>query len=365
MNAALTVFVRQFYLANSSFFLFIIVLAGGFMRSIDHIFLAEFFISTPLVTMIPISIWVLYTIKVINFNIQILKENENQFLFYVPFLSMSTRWSIACNIAFLQLLPVFFYALFLCAVAWKHHMALSIIMVLLSLALLLVLIAVTILRSLHSPHHEKRLSWISQMVNTRFTKSYILFYIEWVARREFVMMISSKTLSLLILFGITALYKTDTYDSRLLMIGVLFASYANITIIQTHHHFENFQLPWMRGLPIPLLKRMLLTTITILLLILPEFAMLLKNFPTAALPWRNYTYSMGFMTSILLLFYSMLFIRHRNQKDVMPMVFVFAIACFLLVLSRIHITALIAVNVSLAVFLWIKNYYSFEYIVEE
>jgi type III secretory pathway component EscV len=74
---------------------------------------------------------------------------------------------------------------------------------------------------------------------------------------------------------------------------------------------------------------------------------------------------MGFMTSILLLFYSMAFRKHRNQKDVMPMVFVFAIVCFLLVLSGIHVTALIAVNVSLAVVLWMKNYYSFEYTVEE
>ena len=178
------------------------------------------------------------------------------------------------------------------------------------------------------------------------------------------MTISSKALSLLILFGITALYATESYDSRLLMIGVLFASYANIVIVQTQHHFENFQLSWMRGLPIPLLKRILLTTVTILLIILPEFAMLLKSFPTD-LPWANYIYSMGFMTSILLLFYAMLFRKQRSRKDAMPMVFVFAIACFLIVLSGIHVVVLIAVNVTVALALWMKYYYSFEYILEE
>jgi hypothetical protein len=365
MSAPTAVFVRQFYLANSSFFLFIIVLAGGFMRSIDHIILAEFFISTPLVTMIPVLLWAFYIIKVINFDLQTLKENENQFLFCIPFLSASTQWSIACSVAFFQLIPVFLYALFLCAVAWKHAMIMSIVIVLLSSVLLLIVVALSILRSLQSPHHEKQLSWISQMMNTRFTKPYILFYIEWMTRQQFVMMISSKILSLLILFVITALYKTDIYDSRLLMIGVLFASYANITIIQAQHHFENFQLAWIRGLPIPLFKRILLTTIIILLVILPESAVLMKTFPSAALSWTNYLYSVGFMASILLLFYALLFRKHGNQNEAMPVVFAFAIVCFLLVLFKIPVLALIAINVTLAFFLWMKNYYAFEYLLEE
>jgi hypothetical protein len=365
MSVPMAVFVRQFYLANSSFFLLIVVLAGGFMRSIDHIILAEFFISTPLVTMIPVSLWVLYAIKVINFDLQTLKENENQFLFCIPFLSASTQWSIACRVATLQLFPVFLYALFLCAVAWKYAMTMSIVIVLLSSVLLLIVVAVVILRSLQSPHYEKQLSWLSQLVNTRFTKPYILFYIEWVTRQQFVMMVSSKILSVLIMFGITALYKTDIYDSRLLMIGVLFASYANITLIQAQHYFENFQLAWIRGLAISLFRRILLTTTVILLVILPESAVLMKTFPSAALPWTNYVYSIGFMASILLLFYSLLFRRHHNQKEAMPMVFAFAIVCFLLVLSKIPVAALIAINVSLALFLWIKNYYSFEYLLEE
>jgi hypothetical protein len=365
MSAPIAVFVRQFYLANSSFFLFIIVLAGGFMRSVDHIILAEFFISTPVVTTLPVSLWVCYIIKVINFNLQAQKENENQFLFCIPFLSTSTQWSIACSVASLQLIPVFLYALFLFVVAWKHAMTMSLAIVLLSSVLLLIVVAFSILRSLQSPHHEKRLSWLSQMVNTRFTKPYILFYIEWMARQQFVMMISSKILSLLILFGITALYKTDIYDSRLLMIGALLASYANITIIQGQHHFENFQLAWTRGLPISLFKRILLTTIVILLVILPEAAVLMKTFPSTALPWTNYLYSMGFMASILLLFYSLLFRKHRNQKEAMPTIFTFAIVCFLLVLFKIPVLSLMALNVSLALFLWMKNYYSFEYLLEE
>src|SRR6187455_2700572 len=84
MRVLVPVFVREFYLANTGFFLLVIAFAGGFMRSYDHVALAEFFISSPLVLIIPIGFWLLYSLKVINFNWEKTKQNENEFIFCFP-----------------------------------------------------------------------------------------------------------------------------------------------------------------------------------------------------------------------------------------------------------------------------------------
>ncbi len=122
MRVLIPVFVREFYLANTGFFLLVIAFAGGFMRSYDHIALAEFFISSPLVLIIPIGFWFLYNLKVINFNWERIKQNENEFIFCFMLFPLSKQWWMAIRVVLIQLLPAFIYGLFLCLLAWKHDL---------------------------------------------------------------------------------------------------------------------------------------------------------------------------------------------------------------------------------------------------
>jgi len=50
------VMVREFYRSNASFFLVVIGLGAGFMRSNEHVALAEFFVSSPLLLLFPIIV---------------------------------------------------------------------------------------------------------------------------------------------------------------------------------------------------------------------------------------------------------------------------------------------------------------------
>ena len=84
MRVLNAILVREFYLANSGFFLLVVAIAGGFMRGYEHIALAEFFISTPMVLCIPLTVWILYALKVANFNGERLSLQENEFVFYFP-----------------------------------------------------------------------------------------------------------------------------------------------------------------------------------------------------------------------------------------------------------------------------------------
>ena len=170
MRVLNAILVREFYLANSGFFLLVVAIAGGFMRGYEHIALAEFFISTPMVLCIPLTVWILYALKVANFNGERLSLQENEFVFYFPLFPVITQWSLVLRAAALQLSPVFLYALFLCLVALKHAMWIPPGLIVMGCALLLWLTSLRLLFELRHPNQEKKISFFSRLLNASFTK---------------------------------------------------------------------------------------------------------------------------------------------------------------------------------------------------
>jgi hypothetical protein len=364
MRVLIPVFVREFYLANPGFFLLVVAFAGGFMRSYDHIALAEFFISAPLVSTIPLAIWLLYTLKVMNFNHEKIKQNENEFIFCFILFPVLNQWGLAIRVVFIQLLPVFLYGLFLCLVASKYGMMPSLLMIVTGFMLLIVMSAYHLIWWLCHPNHEKKVMMLSRFLNLQFTKPFPFFFIEWISRHDLAMLLGTKIFSGLIVVGITALYKTETYDLRLLSIGILISSAANTGLILSLHRFENFHMSWWRGLPITLLKRMYFSLITIGIIFLPEVILLIRSFPQGW-NWHDYLVSTFFLFSIPMLFYGMLFVKDRNQEEIMPVVFYCVIGWFVLILFKIPILLLGIVNAFTGLILWKRFHYSFEYVTRK
>jgi hypothetical protein len=364
MKVLNAIFVREFYLAHAGFFLFVVAIAGGFMRSYEHLALAEFFISTPTVMTIPILVWIHYAIKVINFNDETLSLDENGFLSCFVFLPSGEKWTLAIRVAALQLLPVFLYGSFLCVVAGKYQLFLPILMACLSCGLLLWATSFRLIHGLSYSRHEKKISFVSRMLNTRMTKPFPLFFIEWVVRNDFVALIGTKIFTMLAIFGITKLYATDSYDIRLISLGIIISSSANAMLIHALHRFENFHTPFLKGLPLSFFKRLVYTLMTMITLMLPEVIVLTRSFPTG-LTWTEYVGTFTLMLSIPILFYGGLFTRDRNQQEMMNIVFALAIAWFVAVLFKIPAGLIAAVDIAFGVYLWQKFYYSFEYISKE
>jgi hypothetical protein len=361
MKVLVTVFARQFYLANTGFFLLVIAFAGGFMRSYDHIALAEFFISSPLVLMIPLAFWFLYNLKVINFNWERIKENENEFIFCFMLFPRSKQWWMAIRVILIQFLPALIYGLFLSLLAWKYGLVNSIVVIVMAVILLILMSCYHFLWSLHHPNHETKVSFLARFVNLRFTKPFPLFFIEWITRKELVMLLGTKLFSALIILAITALYKTDIYDLRLLSIGIVTAAGANVGLMQALHHFENFQLSWLKSLPIPFFKRTSFSLITIGIILLPEIILLIKNFP-AEQGWHDYVICSVFLFSIPFLFYGLLYAKDRDQHQIMTLVFYCGIVWIVLVLFKVPILLLGILNGLTGFVLWKRFYYSFEYV---
>jgi hypothetical protein len=364
VRVLITLFVREFYLANTGFFLLVIAFAGGFMRSHDHHALAEFFISSPFVSMIPIAIWVLYTLKAMAFNFEIFNQKENQFIFCFMLLPVLKKWRMAISVSAFQLLPVCIYGLFLCLVATKYCMLLSTLTIVISCVLLISTAAYHFIWWAHHPNHEKKVLFLSRILNRRITKPFSSFFIEWLIRNKLFLFIGIKVFSGLIIIGITELFKTDTYDLRLLGFGILISGAANTNIVVLLHRFENFHLQWVKALPLSLLKRISVSLLSIAILCLPEVILLIKNFPENRM-WHDYIISTVFLFSIPILFYGLLYVKDRTQEEITPIVFYYVIGWFVLVLFNVPMLLLGIVNTVAGLFLWKKFFYSFEYIARK
>ena len=131
------ILVREFYRANAGLFFLIIGLGAGFMRSDEHIALAEFFSASPMLMLIPVFIWTIYTFNVIKFNHDILKRKENEFIFHITLLPPSQKWIAIVVTLIYQLLPAILYGIFLMVFAIKNDLIDTLLMIIVSLLLLL------------------------------------------------------------------------------------------------------------------------------------------------------------------------------------------------------------------------------------
>ena len=358
------VLVREFYLANATFFLVVVGLAGGFMRSIDHIILAELLVSSPILLLIPIGVWAAYSFKVTRFNRALLKRGENEFLYYVSTLPIKFQVTALTKALLLQLLPIFLYASFLIATAAKHRLYVTLLLIPLACIILLGLTVADIFRALLKGHREQKLSALARWIHERFTKPYPLFFPEWIVRRSPWMAIGTKLAAGLLLFAVAQVYKTDTYDARLLGMGVIFAFAANVNMIWEMHRFDNHHFDINRNLPIPFARRFLYFIITLAILTLPEAGLLISHFATAVSS-IDLLGALLFGWSITLFLYGWLFKHPYGPDQLHSIVFFTCILLVVLILFKIPFLILASINTAGGLYFWRKHFYTFEIPINE
>jgi hypothetical protein len=358
------VFVKEFYRLNAGFFLVIVILTFGFMSGVEHKALAEFFIASPVVMLIPIAVWTIYLIKIVSFNRHQLTLSENQFLFEIVLLPRS-RQSISFLLALSsQFLPAILYGCFLVLMAAKHQKIIPILIVVLSISLLL-LVSVTLMQwMVASRLRDKRITGIKRFLDYKFSKPFVQFYTEWVIRQEPVMLLGTKIFSGILIFAVTQLYKGEDYDWRLLAMGATIAFIANFMVIAALKRFEGFRLSLLRNLPMSLMKRSAIHLAVMTILCIPEVILLIRNFPEN-LPWQHSVFTILFGISICMFLYGLSFINSIQHKDPVRWIFGAGIAWILLVLWKVPLELLAAVNFMIWALLMKTGFYNFEYSVVE
>src|SRR6187402_2750015 len=154
------------------------------------------------------------------------------------------------------------------AFAIKNGFIDTLFMIIASLLALLFLGSFALSHAFHHPNQEKTVGVFTKYLNVSITKPFSIFFPEWIARREPLMLFGTKVFACLILLGVTQLYKTDVYDLRLLGLGIVIAFSAQVVLVYEVHRFDNFHFPLNRNLPIPFARRLFYFLSTLVILII-------------------------------------------------------------------------------------------------
>lgn len=345
----------EFYRANAMFFLVVMGFCFGFMRGAEHMALAGYFMSSPLLVMIPIGVWVIYSMKVIAYNKDEVNNDKNEFLYSVPLLPWREKIAAYLTVTTGQLAPAIAYGFLLIAIGKIVETSMVIIA-------LLTIIFITTQRLHHAlsfPSKEKSTWKLIRWLDQTFAKPMAWILSEGIVRSQPGLIYSTKIASCLVIYGATQLYLYDVYDERLYMMAACTVFSANLSLVYQYQRFEVERLLLTRSLPLSFTKRMITFVFTMIILCFPEIAMLATNLPSY-IHLKFYLYAIVFGLSLGVFAYGALYVRDATFDDFTRWIFFVSMGLILLILFAVPVWALAIVQTFLGIYLLQKNYYAFE-----
>lgn len=349
----------EFYRANAMFFLVVMGFCFGFMRGPEHMALAGYFVSSPLLVFIPIAVWCLYTFKVISYNRDEVNAERNEFLYSLPLLPMSQKISACITVAFGELVPAIAYGLFLISIALKTSQFIQGALLIVSLLVLISITTQRIYSSLLHPEKEKKTVKFIRWLDKTFTKPLAWMLSEGIVRTQPALLYPTKIVSCLVIYGATQLYLHDVYDERLYMMAACVVFAANLALVYHYQRFEVERLLLTRSLPLSFTRRVITFIFTMMILCFPEIAMLATNLPSY-ISLKFYLFAIVFGLSLLVFAYGALYVRDATFDDFTRWIFFVSMGLLLLILFALPVWSMAIVQSLLGIYLLYKNYYSFE-----
>jgi hypothetical protein len=273
------VLVNHFYKVNVGFFMFLFfilfaVVSGGQLISF-HLSLIHGMIQSFVFLGCVIFIWFLYTLKCINYITKQLNEPRQHFLSILNRLSEPEQFLYLLFVQVMVYLPVLIYAAIVARIAAKEHYFISMGLVIASN--LVMIIAPAFVYKLYL---QKRVTGIRlnlpvlQLPKPFFSLS--LWFI-WKERKQ--MLLVSKLFSFLLLYAFINLYEPDRPDVRPILIIMMLVVVTHSAIIAQIRFFEEERLLFIKNLPVPFTKKLVMMWLQYFILLLPEFIFMWKGFP--------------------------------------------------------------------------------------
>lgn len=357
------VLAKEFYRTNAGFFLLVVGICFGFLRGAEHIALAQYFISSPILLIVPVFTWLLYALKIILFNDAAMKKDANQFLYIsatLPTLTLSTSLAM---VSLQQLMPAILYGGFLAAMAYANNQLQVIPEVIIALTFFALLIIARLRWTILHINQEKKTGLIIHKLTTWFARPYVLFYPEWIVRAQPLMVFGTKVFASLIIIGVSRLYDFDTYDERLFDMGCMLAFSFNLLLVFYYQRFENFHFSMMRSLPIALPQRLINFIFIFIILQMAEIGSMINYLPSGVTVFHT-IFLILFGLSIDLMFYAGMHFRDRTMESFVNRLFFMTIAWIVLILFQVPIVLMAVVQIVLATMIYRKYFYRFEFDAE-
>ena len=351
--------IVQFYSQNAAFFGLLFLVFFGFIKSSEHIAIGSFLVANPSTLSFLYLLWIAYGIKVILFVNPAINKKENHFLDVFTLLPLKSKINATFAISSGLLLPIFGYALFLVGIAYAQGFYWTIASVLPAMVVLVSVLSLVLLKNLNSLPIEKE--FIQLRFLNKIAKPSWLFFIEYLLRKDIILLLLSKVYSCLVIIGASALYSTDQFDLRVITTGVLLSFVGNTAILHKYVWFVYQKMKFSHNLPQSYYKVLVDQFLTFLIMLIPEIVVILRYYPIEP-RLLDITGILIYGLSINLLIYSLLLLKQLELSDFIIKVFWLIVLSTFLILFSIHplILAFMYILIALTIiYLW---RFKFEYI---
>ncbi len=350
------VLVARFYERNAGLFFVVFYLMFGIVESSQIISYHQSLIYATLTSvafqLMVFAIWLLYTLKCVQFISEQLRQPLNQFVFQLALLHPSQLFIQSIQLILLLHLPVLAYTIFIIALGINSQNYLSVGSIILFQTALYLASARWLVYRLQAQHLFRfkldlpHLTW-------KWPKPLPLFYLGHLTTQLPTVFFFAKVASLFCIFGFLQI-PVDHYEVRVAILGLLFGLASHSVVVFELRKMEERFLLFMRTLPLSHLHRFLYLALTYGMLLIPEIIMLAINHVHAIDLVGIYLFGVGF----LLLSHTQLFKKLDNEKYLQWMLGFFLIS-FLLVLFKIYWIEVLGLWL-LGYFYFTKHYYPFE-----
>lgn len=278
----LKVLVKQFYITNAGFLMFIFFVFFGIVNTSQlvsyHQSLILAMISSPVFMGVVWVAWLLYNFKCMLFCTNTIKAADSIYIYTLKALSPFKQWMIYLLIATLQYMPVFAYSWFVINMAVTRAMLLTAMMVaayqLLMLALGAWMIFITINKSSIASWLERITATVTSWQVIKL--GYYGFLIGNILHEKKMAFAGVKIFSILLL-SISFVINGDYFDEDLFSIFFQLIFVAHAVLAFYCVNFAESQMQFSRNLPVALHKVAATYIFTYSILLLPEGAFILIN----------------------------------------------------------------------------------------
>ncbi|MCY7409837.1 MAG: hypothetical protein LH473_06155 [Chitinophagales bacterium] len=326
-----------------------------------HLSLINATLESPSLLLVVMLIWSLYAGKSVQFVFKKISEPDQQFLFVSACLKKSELLLQTSFVLVKMYLPVLVYSVFIEGVAFSQGRIGEALLILFYHLLVCYAGGMFIKNAIFHPNKK----WISfnWFPSFKIKKSLPLFYIFHALNNLRNPLIVTKTFSLLAMMAFFSGFQLDHYDFRVAMLGFMFALVGHCVIVFEFRKFEITYLNFTRAFPVSNFRRFITLVIVYLLLLSPEFVVLVRTVPEHIV-LIDFPVLIIFGVLFLLLLHSLLYRSIGDMENYMITVSIVAAASFFLILFSAYLIIFIAAT-GFIMFSFAKWFHQFEAIEEE
>lgn len=356
------IFTMRYYAQNTGFFLLVFyfffgIVPGGQLPYYHYTLIKGFTGSIDFLALV-CGVWLLYNLKCIVFILNALSAREHLFLYgTIGLLEGGRKWRTWYWLHFTLYAPVLVYSGIAIFIALQLHFYLSAIIILLFNVVMTAFPLWIYNRKVKHPGTISLLARWQHQINKKIRKPLTLVYIYELLNNNIRSLAISKGASLLVIIATCSLMEGE-YDERYVLTGFLVCLLLQSLIVYNHRHFDDLYLSLLPQLPLPLWRRYLQTGFTYLLLLAPEYLLLIYRIAPMATPLHMVLIVLTGV-SVLLLLRSLLYFPGIDQDKYFRWMLIIIIVLLFLVLARLYWYGILVMQL-VAFVIFRSRYYKYE-----